>query len=76
MQVIAKMLILTGVVFVLMGLLLLASGKIFPLIGHLPGDIELKRDNFTVYIPIASSLLISLLLTVVLNLILWLVNRN
>jgi len=74
MQEIAKLLILTGVVFVLMGFLLLAFGKIFPLIGHLPGDIELKRDNFTIYIPIASSLLISLLLTVVLNLILWLVN--
>jgi len=76
MQELGKFLVLTGVLLVLLGFLLLAFGKIFPLIGHLPGDIELKRDNFTVYIPIASSLLISLLLTVVLNLILWLVNRN
>ena len=39
-------------------------------LGHLPGDIVVERKNFTLYVPIATGLLIS----VVLTLLLWLVN--
>jgi hypothetical protein len=60
---------------ILIGLLLIAVGLLWPWIGwlglgHLPGDIVVERKNFTLYVPIATGLLIS----VVLTLLLWLVN--
>ncbi len=63
----AKLLILFGVVFALLGGLLLVVGKI-PFIGRLPGDIYIERGNFTFYFPLATSLLISILLTVLFSL--------
>jgi hypothetical protein len=57
-----KMLILMGVFIVLIGVLLLIGEKI-PWIGRLPGDIIIKKKNFTFYFPIVTSILISILLT-------------
>ncbi len=61
---------------VIFGLSLVALGLLWPVIhkiglGRLPGDIVIERDNFRVYIPLATSLLVS----VILSLILWLANR-
>lgn len=63
----AKLLIIFGVVLALLGGLLLVVGKI-PFIGRLPGDIYIQRDNFTFYFPLATSLLISILLTLLFSL--------
>ncbi|SHK13569.1 DUF2905 domain-containing protein [Thermocrinis minervae] len=63
-----KLLILFGSLLILVGLLLTLSEKI-PFIGKLPGDIVIKKDGLTVYIPIATSILLSLLLTLLLNLL-------
>jgi len=63
-------LILLGVVLVVAGLLLQASASI-PLLGRLPGDIRIERPGLRVYIPITSSLLIS----VVLSALLWLFSK-
>jgi hypothetical protein len=57
-----KMLILFGGLLVLVGVLLTLSGKI-PWLGRLPGDIFIRRDNFTFYFPLGTSLLISALLS-------------
>ena len=57
-----KMLILLGVFIILMGLLLLLGEKI-PWIGRLPGDIIIRKKNFTFYFPLATSILISIILT-------------
>ncbi len=57
-----KMLILLGVFIILVGLLLMAGDKI-PWIGRLPGDIVLKKEKFTLYFPLTTSILISLLIT-------------
>jgi len=62
--------------FILHGLILVAVGLLWPWIGwlrlgRLPGDIVVERQNFTLYFPITSGLLISVALT----LFLWLVNR-
>jgi len=57
-----KLLILLGVFIILMGLLLLLGEKI-PWIGRLPGDILIKKEKFTFYFPIATSILISIILT-------------
>ena len=66
-----RILIFIGLGIVVLGLLLTFSGKI-PLIGRLPGDIVFRRGNFTFYFPLATSILLSILLTV----ILWLFRRG
>jgi hypothetical protein len=62
-----RVLIAVGVAIVLLGLLLTLAPRL-PL-GRLPGDLVLQRGNLTCAVPLATMLLLSLLLTVVLNLI-------
>ncbi len=62
-----KLFLFLGIFFLLLGGLFLLGGKI-PLAGKLPGDIYIKKDNFTLYFPLASCLLLSLILT----LLMWL----
>ncbi len=62
-----KFLILVGLLLVLLGVVL-SLLETLPL-GHLPGDIVIRRGNWTLYIPLATSLLLSLLLTLLLNLL-------
>jgi len=57
-----KTLILLGVFIILVGLFLLLGEKI-PWVGRLPGDIIIRRKNFTFYFPIVTSILISIILT-------------
>ncbi|WP_027718159.1 DUF2905 family protein [Desulfovirgula thermocuniculi] len=63
-----KMLALMGIFLLLLGGMLMATERIFHL-GRLPGDIFIQKGNFTFYFPIVTSLLLSLLLTVILNLL-------
>jgi ABC-type Fe3+-siderophore transport system permease subunit len=70
-QYIGKFLILLGLIVAAVGALLLFSGKI-PWIGRLPGDIMIQRRNFTFYFPLATSILLSLILT----LIFWIIGRR
>lgn len=58
----AKVLIVVGLSIVLLGLVVGVLGR-FVRIGHLPGDIEVRRGNFTFYFPLATCVLISLALT-------------
>lgn len=64
----AKIIIILGGVLIILGLVLLFAGKV-PFIGKLPGDIIIKRDNFTFYFPITTSIIISLILSVIFYLI-------
>lgn len=66
----ARFLIVIGVILVVVGLALLLLPKI-PGIGRLPGDIVIKRENFSFYFPLGTSILIS----VILSLIFWLFRR-
>ncbi|ABC76723.1 DUF2905 domain-containing protein [Syntrophus aciditrophicus] len=63
--------IFLGLIMAGIGFVLLLTGKI-PWIGRLPGDFYFKGKNVTFYFPLATSLLISLILT----LILWLINQK
>ncbi len=63
-----KMLILLGVFIILIGLLLLVGEKI-PWIGRLPGDIIIRKKNFTFYFPIVTSIIISIILTLLFTLL-------
>ncbi len=64
-----KMLLGIGLLLVLMGLLLLGMGKLFSL-GRLPGDIYFQKGSFTFYFPLVTSILLSLILTIILNIFL------
>lgn len=66
-----KMLIIIGVVIVLIGAVLMLGPKI-PWLGRLPGDFSYKGKNFTFYFPLGTSILISIVLT----LILWLISKK
>jgi len=68
---IGRFLIVVGLIIVALGGLLLLSGKI-TWFGKLPGDIIIKRENFTFYFPLATSILISVFLT----LIFWLIGKK
>jgi uncharacterized membrane protein YidH (DUF202 family) len=59
----AKVLILVGVVLALLGGLLLVVGKV-PFLGRLPGDVVIRRENWSLYVPLTTSLVISIVLTV------------
>jgi DUF2905 family protein len=62
-----------GLIFIGIGLLTIAAEKLpFFRLGRLPGDIVYRRKNVTVYLPIVTSLLLSLLLT----LVLWALRRK
>ena len=63
-----KVLVVVGGLIVLFGLLLMVGGRI-PFLGRLPGDISFTRGNTHVYIPLMSGIVISVILTVVLNLL-------
>jgi uncharacterized membrane protein len=67
-QSLGKLIFVMGIFLVVLGSLILLSPKI-PFIGRLPGDIVIKRDNFTFFFPLASSIIISLIITIILNLI-------
>jgi hypothetical protein len=61
---------------IIFGVVLIAAGLLWPVLqklglGRLPGDIVIERENFRFYFPIVTALIIS----VVLSLILWLLNR-
>lgn len=61
---IGKMLMIMGVVLVLAGLLLVLFGKL-PNAGKLPGDILIKKENFSFYFPFTTCLIISIILSII-----------
>ncbi|OPY06353.1 MAG: hypothetical protein A4E67_01521 [Syntrophaceae bacterium PtaB.Bin038] len=66
-----KTLVIIGLVIAVVGILIVMGGKI-PWIGRLPGDFTFKGERFTFYFPLATSILIS----VVLSLLFWLIGRR
>jgi hypothetical protein len=64
-----KLLVFSGVVLIAAGLVLMLLGLTHLPIGRLPGDIFYRGKNTTVYFPLATSLLLSIVLSVVLYLI-------
>jgi len=71
LQEIGKTLIIFGIIFIIAGLLLFFFNKA-PFLGKLPGDIYIQKKNLTFYFPLATSLLIS----VILSLLFWLWSRR
>ena len=69
-----RILIIIGAVIVVLGLLLAFSGRI-PLLGKLPGDILIKKDGISFYFPIVTFLLLSVILTLIINFVLRFIGK-
>jgi len=65
-----KLLIIAGFMLVLAGVVISFAAR-FSWLGRLPGDILIKRENFSFYLPVTTSLLVSLLL----SFLFWLFRR-
>ena len=75
MENIGRFLMIGGIIlFVIGGLVFLASKFGIPF-GRLPGDIHIERENFSFYFPLASSILISVVLTIILNVVVRLLKK-
>lgn len=71
MTYLGKILIVGGFVLIFLGLIFVFGVKI-PYLGKLPGDIFIKKENFTFYFPVTTSIIIS----IVLSIILWLITKK
>jgi len=69
-----KILVLFGTILLILGFIILLFEKILPF-GRLPGDIFFERGSIKVYIPMGTAILLSIFLTVLLNLIIFLLRR-
>jgi hypothetical protein len=78
---IGRLLIIAGAVLAAVGLLLTliekgpGLGGVFGWIGRLPGDLSITRERFSLHVPLATSLVLSILLSVVLYILSWLFRR-
>lgn len=60
-----KSLIIIGIIIVVIGVFA-AYGPRVPWLGKLPGDIHIKKDNFVFYFPLATSIIVSIILSLIL----------
>ena len=67
MNELGKIMIYAGIILVIAGLVFYFGGRFFPF-GRLPGDFKWEGKGFGIYFPLASSILISIILTIVFNL--------
>ncbi|MCX5821343.1 MAG: DUF2905 domain-containing protein [Deltaproteobacteria bacterium] len=68
-----KLLFIIGIVIALLGLVFMLAGKFnISWLGHLPGDFSFRGKNFSFYFPLTTSLLVSIVLSV----IIWIISRK
>lgn len=78
---VGRLLIGIGVAIALLGALVLLAGRnpgvgsLFSWFGKLPGDIFIKRENFSLFVPLGTSILLSVLLSLVFYLLSWMFRR-
>jgi hypothetical protein len=77
MQAIGRILLIGGIGVALLGGLLMLLGRIpfFSRLGNLPGDIRIEGQGFSCFIPIVIMILLSVALTLILNIVIRLINR-
>lgn len=71
MDMLPKILIYAGVLLIVVGLLWILGNKIGIQFGKLPGDISIKKDDFSFYFPITTAIILS----IIVSLILWIISR-
>ena len=74
----SRWLVIMGIVLIAFGVFILILGKLLSVVplGKLPGDIEIKRENFVFYFPLGTSLLLSVLLSLLFSLIAFIFTRK
>ncbi len=75
MESIARTLMIAGVILLLVGGGIYLAAKFGIPLGRLPGDIRIEREGFSFYFPLASSILVSVVLTILLNVIIRLLKK-
>lgn len=79
--ILGKLFIGIGSIIAVLGVLLLMADRMSGIsnmlgwFGKLPGDISIKRDNFSLYFPLATSILLSVILSLVFYLLVWIFRR-
>ncbi|MCF6201558.1 MAG: DUF2905 domain-containing protein [Hydrogenimonas sp.] len=58
-----------GRILIIVGIVLVVFGLFVSFVGRLPGDIVVKKENFTFYFPIATSILLSIIISIIFYLI-------
>jgi hypothetical protein len=78
LQAIGRILVLLGIGIALLGGLFLLMGRLPILgnLGHLPGDIRIEKRGFACLVPITSMILVSVVLTAILNILVRLINKQ
>lgn len=71
----ARLLIIMGLTIAFAGLVILIAVRFFPWLGNLPGDIRYEGENFNVYFPLATMILISVLGSILLNIVIRIFRR-
>jgi hypothetical protein len=66
-QHVGRILIYCGALLLFLGILIFFFGEKFSWFGHLPGDIRIERPTIKIYIPIATMILVSVILTLLIN---------
>jgi hypothetical protein len=66
-----KVIIITGIILVVAGLIVYFAGNRFAWFGHLPGDIRIEKENMTLYFPVMTMLILSIVVSVVF----WLIKK-
>jgi len=74
MEGLGKILLIVGAGIIVVALLMIFSHQI-PFFGKLPGDIFVKKDNFSFYFPIVTFLIISVVLTIIINLVFYFLRK-
>ncbi len=67
----AKILIFTGIIFIIAGVIIYFAGNKLNWIGNLPGDIRVEKENFKFYFPITTMIIMS----IVVSFIIWLIRK-
>lgn len=75
MMSLARILIILGLTFLVLGGLAYLTGRLGLPLGRLPGDIRIQTENFTCFFPLATMLILSVVLTILLNVAVRLLNR-
>ena len=75
MSQLGKALVALGLLLLVAGLVVLFLNKIFPSLGKLPGDIRWEGERTTIYLPLTTMFLLSLLGSLLLSALLWLFRR-
>ncbi len=69
MEHLGRTLIVIGIILVIAGVIIYFAGNKLQWLGHLPGDINIVRDNVRIFIPLSTMILLSVLISLILYLI-------